>query len=184
MSLINDALKRARDTQQSPPPPGTPLQPVEPPARGGAGWILALLSILFLGAAGYFLNRALSEHKPKPVVAVKTVVTPAPPPPPIAAPAPAISAATTATNSGPPADAVGTPPLVATTNAPAVPTVVVTWPKVQGIVFNAAEPLAVVNGQSVAVGDHVGEFQVKKITKDSVVLQRPDGTQKTLGIGD
>ncbi len=59
-----------------------------------------------------------------------------------------------------------------------------TLPKVQGIIFNAARPLAIVNGQTVSVGDRVGKFQVKQILKTSVVFQRPDGSQKTLGIGE
>ena len=56
-------------------------------------------------------------------------------------------------------------------------------PKVQGIIFNAVSPLAIVNGQTVNVGDRVGDFQVKQISKSSVIFQSPDGSQKTLEIG-
>ena len=53
MSLINDALKRARDAQRNDPPSGAPpLPPVESPARGGIGWILAAAVVLLLAAAG------------------------------------------------------------------------------------------------------------------------------------
>ena len=58
------------------------------------------------------------------------------------------------------------------------------WPKVQGIIFNSTQPLAIVNGQTVSVGDRVGDFQVNQITQTKVVFRCPDGTQKTLGIGD
>ena len=40
------------------------------------------------------------------------------------------------------------------------------------------------NGQTVSAGDRVGDFQVKQILKSSVIFQRPDGSQKTLGIGE
>ena len=194
MSLINDALKRARDTQRnhSPPPPGAPpLQPVEPPARGGTLWWLVVAAILFLGAAGYILGPALFGHKPPPSLAVKKIEIPAPPPAAVApapvtnaAPAPVVNAVPAVTNVNPPTVAVENPPPATKTNPPAAAVVVEKWPKVQGIVFNAAQPLAIVSGQTVAVGERVGEFQVKQITQNNVVLQRPDGTQKTLGIGD
>ena len=192
MSLINDALKRARDTQRnhSPPPGAPPLQPVEPPARGSAHW-LVVTAILFLGAAGIILGPALWKHKPPPALAVKKIEIPVPPPTPVApapvtkaAPVPVVNAAPAVTNVNPPTVVVENPPPAAKTNLPAAAVVVEKWPKVQGIVFNAAQPLAIVNGQTVAVGERVGEFRVKQITQNSVVLQHPDGTQKTLGIGD
>ncbi len=193
MSLINDALKRARDAQQNndPPPGAPPLQPVETPAHGGNRWLLVAAAILFLGAAGLILGPALFGHKQSPSAAVKKIETPAPPPvtaPPTpvinSASAPVVNATPAVTNVNPPTVTVENPPPVAKTNPPAAAVVVEKWPKVQGIIFNAAQPLAVVNGQAVTVGERVGEFQVKQITQNSVVLQRPDGTQKTLGIGD
>ena len=64
MSLINDALKRARETQRNDPPSGAPpLPPVESPARGGAGWILAAAAVLFLAAACLVLGPSLFGHK-------------------------------------------------------------------------------------------------------------------------
>lgn len=176
MSLINDALKRARETQRNNAPPGAmPLPPVEAPTRGGAGWILTASAVLFLAAAGLIVGPALFGHKAPPSVAAKTPVSSAPP-----------AAATT------PAPAPSIPPPVAITNLPPIPktnppppaVAVGPWPKVQGIIFNAARPVAIVNGQTVNVGDLVGHFRVKQITRHNVVLQRPDGTQKTLGIGD
>jgi hypothetical protein len=168
MSLINDALKRARETQQNNPPSGAPpLPPVESRTRGGAGWILAASAILFLAAASLIIGPALFGHKAPPTVAAKTPEIPAPPPA-EAAPAPA-------TNTLP-------PPATNTNPPPAAP--VEQLPKLQGVIFNAANPLAIVNGHTVSVGDRVGDFQVKQILKSSVIIQRPDGSQKTLTIGE
>ncbi len=57
-------------------------------------------------------------------------------------------------------------------------------PRIQGIIFSATRPLAIVDGKTVSVGDRVGDFQVKQILKDSVIFLRPDGSQKTLRIGE
>ena len=184
MSLINDALKRARETQRNDPPSGAaPLSPVESPVRGSAGWILAASAILFLAAAGLIFGPALFGHKPPPALAVKTIEIPAPPPV-AAAPAPVVNATPAVTNVNPPTVAVENPMPATKTNLPVAAAVVEKWPKVQGIIFDATQPLAIVNGQSVNVGDRVGNFRVKQITQNTVVFQRPDGTQKTLGIGD
>ena len=96
MSLINDALKRARETQRNSRPPGAPpLQPVESPARGGTGWILAASAILFLAAAGFVLGPALLGHMA---------------PPPLAAKSPGVSAPTAAEAA--PAPTAGAMPVV------------------------------------------------------------------------
>jgi hypothetical protein len=170
MSLINDALKRARESQRNNPPSGArPLPPVESPARGGAGWILAAVAVLFFAAACLFIGSALFGHKAPPVAAVKA--------PEISAPLPAEAAPAPApvTNALP-------PPAMDTNPPPGA--VVEQRLKVQGIIFNAARPLAIVNGKAVSVGDLVGSFQVMQILKNSVVFQRQDGSQKTLEIGE
>jgi hypothetical protein len=41
-----------------------------------------------------------------------------------------------------------------------------------------------VNGKSLGVGDSIGEFRVKAISSTSIQLQRPDGSQKTLKVGE
>jgi hypothetical protein len=169
MSLINDALKRARETQQNNPPSGAPpLPPVESPARGGTGWILGAAAILVLAAACLFLGPVLFGHKSTPTAPAKM--------PEISTP-PHVEAA--------PSPVTNAPPLSATnTNPPTVTGAAEQQPKVQGIIFNAARPLAIVNGLAVNVGDRVGDLQVKEILKDSVVFQRQDGSQKTLEIGE
>lgn len=185
MSLINDALKRARETQRNDTTAGAPpLPPVETPARSGAGWILATSAILFLGAAGFVLGPTLFGGKVSPPVVAKAPGISTPPGP-AAAPAPAVSASVmpVAANPNPPPPVNTNTPTASNANPPP-PVAVEKMPRVQGIIFNSAQPLAIVNGQTVSVGDRAGNFQVKQITQHSVVFQRPDGTQKTLGIGE
>jgi hypothetical protein len=174
MSLINDALKRARDTQRNNPPSGAPpLPPVESPAHGGSGWILVAAAVLFLAAICLFIGPVLFGHKTPPVAAAKPPEISAPPPV-VAAPMPA-----PATNALP-APATNANP----TNPPPPVAAPEQLPKVQGIIFNAARPLAIVSGQAVNAGDRVGNLQVKQILKTSVIFQRPDGSLKTLNIGE
>lgn len=182
MSLINDALKRAREKQpQSPPTGAAPLPPVEPPARGGNGWILALAAVLFLAAAGLFIGVAIFKTKTPPLLAAKAPEVPVAPvvqpvvAQPVSVPAPVKSnpAPAAASNVVPPVSAPAPPPVVAEQ-----------LPKVQGVIFNAARPVAIVNGKEVNVGDAVGAFHVKQILNGSVVFQRADGSQKTLAVGE
>ena len=170
MSLINDALKRARETQQKSPPSGAPpLPPVESSARGGTGWILVAAAILFLAAVCIFIGPILFGHKAPPTVPASAPKIPAPPQVEVGlAPAPVTNALP------PPATNTNPPPLAA----------VERLPKLQGIIFNAARPLAIVNGKAVYVGDRAGDFLVKQILKNSIVFQRPDGSQMTLTIGE
>jgi hypothetical protein len=180
MSLINDALKRARETQRNDPPTGTrPLRPVESSARGGNGWILAVAAVLFLAAAGLFIGPKLFGHKASPAVSANKPGIPAPPAKGAPAPAPqqlnVVPATPTEVRVLPPAATNTTPPPAAATEQ---------LPRVQGIIFSTARPLAIVDGQTVGVGDGAGNFKVKEIFKNSVVFQRPDGSQKTLEIGE
>lgn len=197
MSLINDALKRAKQSQQNTPPPGaSPLPPVEPPARrgSGSGWMLGLAAILFLAAAGLFLGTALLKRKSPPAETAKTPAVPAPLvaaqlAKPAAAPAPVAPPVSRPTQNSVTTSAVVSKPASNTalampvTNRPPAPPVE-QLPKVQGIIFTAANPVAIVNGKAVNVGDDVGNFRVKQILKNGVVFQRPDGSLKTLNLGE
>ena len=180
MSLINDALKRARESQRNDPPSGAPpLPPVESPARSGAGWILAAAAILFLAAVGVFLGPAWFGSKAPPTATAKTPEMIAPKPAEISPSPPAAPVTPPALVTSP-----GASPTPATnTNPPPAAVAVVQLPRLQGVIFNATRPLAIVNGKTVNVGDRVGDFQVKQILQNSVIVQRPDGSEETLVMG-
>ena len=173
MSLINDALKRAKQTQQQNPPPTPPLQfrPVEPgqpnPARPPllfVGLALALISVVALGGMFVWLVSQKSAGELR--VAARTADEPATgmtadskleivsPPPPALPPAPVPVEAGTNTL---PAAATGEPPQ-------SLP------PKLQGIAFHRTRPSAIVNGKTVVIGDRVGDLRVLAITRGSVTL--------------
>jgi hypothetical protein len=69
MSLINDALKRAREQQKerpNPPPTGLPLQPVDDRGRTNAGgrFIYPLLLVVTLGLAAWFFWQWARTSRP------------------------------------------------------------------------------------------------------------------------
>jgi hypothetical protein len=162
MSLINDALNRAKKSQQSDPPSGAqPLSPVEPDSRNGANWIFIVVVALLIAAACFFIGLAFAKRKsPAAVVA----------PPPV-------------TNTQPVAVVPPKPPapktnIVATPKPPAPPPL-----KVQGIFYNANRPEAIVNGHTVYVGDLVSGFRVKEISQNDVSFVGPDGTEEVSALG-
>ncbi|MGB7769359.1 MAG: hypothetical protein WBN22_10980 [Verrucomicrobiia bacterium] len=159
MSLINDALKQARQSRpQNPPSAPPPLAPVESASQGGGSWLAPVMIILFLAAAGIFIGLSLSKHAP-----------PAASTPPVAA---------TVTQ---PVQPVAVVPPVVTNAPPGSNTVAVVppkppEPKLQGILFAATKPCAIVNGKTVYVGDYAGGFRVATISQDSVTLQNETET--------
>lgn len=164
MSLINDALKKAKQSQsQTPPAGGPPLTPVEPPPSRGGGpvWILWLAVVLFVAATVLFFRHSGKTE-------MNSIV---------------------ATNAPEPAIAVTEPaPAPVQTNSPAAPAtnaveVVERLPKVQGIFYDPGKPWAIVNRQTVHQGDQIGKYKIKTISRDSVSFQRPDGSIQEIKIG-
>ncbi|HEY1717942.1 MAG TPA: hypothetical protein VGH42_06560 [Verrucomicrobiae bacterium] len=177
MSLINDALKRARQSQQKNPPGGPPLFPVEIKTRGGIGWFLPTVIVALVVAAGIFIVMALARRTPPSPVAVAPEISVTQQigsvsVPPSNPPAAVSTTNGASTNEAPISNSVPPPP-------PPPPE-----PKLQGIIYDPAKPWAIVNGKTVYVGDHVGDFRVKEITKNSVTLQNADGSEKTLVMGE
>jgi hypothetical protein len=154
MSLINDALKQARQSQQQNPPSGLPpMRPVARAPRGATDWLLPLAVIALVVAAVFFIWLALAGRK--------TPVTKAPE---ISA-APAVARVTNA-------------PVVSNVVAAVPPSL----PKLQGVVYGE-KSWAIVDGKTVYVGDSVGNFRVKEIFPNSVTLEAADGSEQKLGIG-
>lgn len=149
MSLIHDALKQTKQLQpQNTPSTPPPLSPVEAAPQGGGNWLVPVMIILLFAAVGIFMGLFLSKHAPS----IASV--------PLAAAArnqPVKAFATTlplVTNSPPGSnDVVMVPPKP-------------TEPKLQGILFAAMRPCAIVSGRTVFVGDQVNEFRVAAISKD------------------
>jgi len=173
MSMLNDALKQAKQTQQENPPPTPPLQfrPVEPGQPNHSrtpllfvGLALALILVVALGGMFVWLvsQKAASELRvaarsaDEPATAVTADSKPVIAAPlPLALP-PATIPAEPGTNTLPVTATAETPQLLAT--------------KLQGISFHPTRPLAVVNGKTVVIGDCVGGFRVLAIARSSVTL--------------
>ena len=158
MSLINDALKRAREQQKNPPPGVPPLRPFEPRKSGDAPeWILPSVIIFLIVAACFLIGFAMAnrtvtqiEHAPEAAAVTQEV------------------------------EAVSAPIIREPTNAE--PEIQAPVFRVQGIVYDPVRPWAIINGKTVFVGDHVDNFRVKIITKNTVTLQAADGSETKLGL--
>lgn len=188
MSLINDALKRARKAQQDNPPPVPPLQlrPAEPQApRSAVPLVLVLLALVLVVIAGGLLVWTFAKQS-APVLRVdaRTMTPPAPPvveapkteTPPATAeavtpqnpesqtPVVVVSApATDETLPGQP-DTNGLP--VAASVEPPKPAAL----KLQAILYNPIRPSAILSGKTVFLGDRVGEFRLLAVTPESVTI--------------
>lgn len=180
MSRINDALKQVQQSQSGQPPAGVPpLTPAARTATGGVNWGLPILIGLLLLGAGIFIGMALFQH---------FTTLPA-----ASAPVNLAAIAVTSPKAVEPtvAVAVATPvKVVPATNQPTVAPVVavpvaavVPAPlKLQGIMADPGRPSAIINGQTVLVGDQVGDFRVKAISPTTVTLEKADGSMKTLSL--
>src|SRR5258706_9109767 len=176
MSLINDALKRAKQSQSPAAPPSAPhlqFRPVEPgpTVRRGVGLLLpavlaliALVGLLFV----WELAHKNGSTNPQPELVARAASTP-----PTAAPL-AASQPSSVPETAPAAPAVAAPdPVEAAPSSVADEPPVPPKPaplRLQGIVFNPARPSAMINGKTVFVGEKVGEFRVGAITKNSATL--------------
>jgi hypothetical protein len=184
MSLVNDALKRAKQSQDANPPATPPLEfrPVESSQSEGrrtslllVGLSLVIVAIIGMCAAlMWFVSakngsalqvEACADHQqPR----TNAPAQPAPKAkPPVMVVEPAIAA---------PAEAEAAQAAVVT-NAPAIAAVVTAVEalkpaplKLQGIFFNPKNPSAIVNGRTVSLGERVGGFFVLAISPTAVTL--------------
>jgi hypothetical protein len=193
MSLINDALKRAKQAQQdnpSPPAPGPQFRPAELGQRRSAapGMLLVIVLVIVVSLGGFFVwwvaqarnttrqtVAVAGKESPAAEVTPATVVPPQasePTPQPAVAvtpPAPtsnAVVAAGAAEAEIAPANSASNAEPVAP-EAPLKPSP----PKLQGIFYRPDRPAAIVNGKTVFLGDQVGEFRVLAISAESVTLE-------------
>lgn len=194
MSLINDALKRAKQahTENPTPAPDLPLRAADPSHRPAAGLPflpLAVLLIALMLAGGLILLALKSRDNPAKIVHA-TEVEPELPPAPTAAPA-------NHPGSQPPTVAVSTPVAASQTELPVTPPAATPplsepeppagpLPKLQGIFYHPSRPSAVINGRTVYVGSRVGDARgslVLEIGPDSVTVGSRSQTN-VLALGD
>jgi hypothetical protein len=181
MSLLNDALKRASQTQPeldtvriSLPPPAVPA----PKSQAGLGWALPVLIILLIVTSGAFVTLAFFARKaklaPAPQITTAAIVPPPARPVPVA-PKPAIvSPALRSFSEG----GSSSPALSYSPPAPVKPL------KVQGITYSNAKWQAIVNGTTVYVGDTVNGFRIAAIYQNHVSFIAPDGSRKLVPFGE
>lgn len=180
MSLINDALKRARTASSSEdpalePPPLRSLQPVAQSVAPATGWFISI-AVIFLIVAGIFFvgfamaHRSLSGGKTS--AATKPALVKKPVSPPVVAEVPPATPTVPAAQPAP-------PPVVKPVVKPvakSVPAVhAVAKPKLQGIFYSPTAPAAIVDGRTVRVGDQLSQYHVVEITKLTVTLVGADG---------
>ncbi|HZL12908.1 MAG TPA: hypothetical protein VFC85_02080 [Verrucomicrobiae bacterium] len=150
MSLINDALKRARDAQRKNPAAGrTPLPPYRAQKKErDLGWLPPAVIILLIIVAFFFIALAFAHHAVKKIVntpdqtstqQIETVSAPAP--------EPALIGAAAISN------------MNASTSA-----------LVQGIFYDPVHPSAIINDRTVFIGDTVKGMRVTAISRSSITL--------------
>jgi cytoskeletal protein RodZ len=206
MSLINDALKRAKQAQQKnppPPTPGAPLRPVESarPRNSAPGllWPIAVALLVVMVGAGviwFAVARAgakkpvanVPSSKPATQAAVATKPIPSatqPKPAPVVTPNSSLAPSPVLTPAPAPAPAVVPPaveasPVVAPLAATNVPAVAAEapppLPKLQGIFYRPDRPSALLSGKTILIGGRSGEFLVVAITQQSVTVVRAGQT--------
>ena len=186
MSLINDALKRAKEVQQNQPPvppPDLQFRPADPapPEQSRPSFTLMVVTVVVLALVGLTITFILRKHSAaqkvtaaarpvtRPEQPVKPVPEAKPKPSPVVAPSAVppkeIAAAKTKTQSA--VVAATTNAIVAeATSAPQKPPL----PRLQGITYLPGRPTAVVDGKTVFIGSFVGELRVLAISRQAVTL--------------
>jgi hypothetical protein len=181
MSKLNDALKRASQTdreRQRPVAARANIEPAADPRGKSLAKAMVAGSVLALGLALWFFwqlfsasyPHAVANVEPAPIAAPKPAPTPVVraevPTPPVVIPTPAPVVAPAPTPVAAPAPA----PVVAAPAKPVEPA----WPanlKLTGIFFRKTNPLALLNGKTVGVGDEIDGIRVAKIESDRVTLE-------------
>jgi hypothetical protein len=190
MSLINDALKRASESDKDRPhqaeTPPAMQQPVMLKKEPKKPWILPVAILVVLIAAGLFFWKGWPRRTvPAPAKPATPVVHTAAKP----ASAPVVTPAPLVTST--PVSVVTSAPVVAPTPPPAVvpvpvvtePSAPVVWPadlSLQAIFYSKTHPHAFINGRSVKEGDTINGIEIKKIQPDGVQVEWSGQTHNLL----
>lgn len=206
MSLINDALKRAKQGQENPlgGEPAVPLEPVDAASRPNyfLRFVAALLTIVTLVCSGWFFWKWWSSRdEPQSVVAVndaKTNPAAQPKSPPQSPPRKSVIRVSTnivvRTNvvvtpaPEPEVLSVPTNTSISSTQASAAASVRVAEPppppspfadlKLRSIIYREDRPAAVINGDMVFVGDEILGARVVRIDRHTVTVERKGETNE------
>jgi hypothetical protein len=194
MSLLNDALKRASQSQQGHDTVRITLRPAEPAPKlhVGKGSALSVLVMLLIVGAGVFIAVALlffgTRGKIAPQVTTTTTTTATLPPPTrivAAAPRPVSPPARTKMVSRP--ARTKTVAVASHASAPAPVQALAPVPmsalKLQGITYYNGKWQAIINGATVYVGDNVDGFRVAQISQNHVSFIAPDGSRRLVPLG-
>jgi hypothetical protein len=205
MSLINDALKRAKQAQQENPFGGQPLQPVGYARRPNhfLRSVAALLAVVTLACSGWFFWKWWSGRDQRQSIVVTVNESKAHSAAQSKAPAqssPRKSVIQVSTNIVVRTNVVVTPTpepegLLAPTNAapstsqthtaapapaaePAPPPSPVADLKLRSIIYREDRPAAVINGDMLYVGDEILGARVIRIERHSVTVERKGETNE------
>jgi len=163
MSLINDALKRAKDAQQKTRgiAPGPQLRPAEPfpPAARRIGIVLPLVVVLFVFLSWSFVLQMREKASASQLPAENKPAAPLNPAP----KAPLQTIAVSKPKSPATAKPVA-PPAVSPVNVPDP------GPKLQAIFFAPGHTTAIISGKTVRAGDSIKGFRVASISQNSATL--------------
>jgi len=180
MSLINDALKRAKQAQQQAQTPSPSLQfrPVEPGQKRKGGWdwvvpaivaVIGIFALVFMWPKNRDASNGPLETKARTLAAAKEpsaapVAVQAKRPEPVSQPSsppepgPSVVPAPSDTSTKPASPPEPLPP-------PQPPPL-----RLQAIVFSPTRPSAIINNRTVFIGDRVGDLRVTAITQETTTL--------------
>jgi len=192
MSLINDALKKAKAAQQTGPAPAAAnlqFRPVEPAAEDkGRDKLYLAFGVSVFAALTFVLVWWLAHSEESDLAGGKNLIVSARtahPSPQLAPSEPVPSVAVLPPSVPVPTTATPTPGAIQSTNTVAVEPVIPKPPplKLQAIFYNPKRPSAMINGKSLVAGDKIGEFRVLGIDQNSLTLGNSAVTN-VLSLGD
>ncbi len=177
MSLINDALKRASESDKKRPaqaPLPLPMQPAAAAPRGdNAPWLLIVVAVI--AALGLVVScwLYLTSRNPAPPVAATISPTPvARPvvqsPASVPTPAPVVQKALPPLTTSAPIPIAAATPVQAPAPLVAPPETFPTNLTVKAIFYSKANPRALLNGQTVETGDKIGDVLITGIMADRI----------------
>jgi hypothetical protein len=183
MSLINDALKRASqsDRARSSQPAGVGrMRPAEEPSNAPLTVFLIVGIVVACGSAGWLFwqwSRGISPTEPPPVMIAPPSATALAvakvQPPPTPAPAPRVATAPAAAVPATPTPSPALNPATVTKVVPVPAKPVEAWPelKLSAIIFSKNNPMAIINGKMLGAGETIDGAHVTKIEPEQVSVE-------------